>query len=114
MPVAIKFFAGAEDVVAEEALGIGIVDRLLHDGEQVAILAANVDVSLLRADGESGDDHTFDHRVGVLLEDKAVFTSAGLRFVAIHQNVFRLSGFFRNKAPLHSSREAGAAASAKV
>src|SRR5438270_10450379 len=33
MPVAIEFLAGAEDVVAEEAFGVGVVDRLLHDGE---------------------------------------------------------------------------------
>src|SRR3954471_24342241 len=114
VPIAIELLARAEDVVAEKALGIGIINRLLHDSEQIAILAADVDVSLLRADGESGDDHAFDNRVGVLLEDQAVFAGARLGFVAIHQNVFRFGGFFRNEAPLHSGREAGAAASAKV
>src|SRR4051812_45443451 len=45
VPITIEPFAGAEDVVAEKALGIGIINRLLHDGEQVPILAADVDVS---------------------------------------------------------------------
>src|SRR5947209_6330603 len=32
VPVAIELLAGAEDVVTEEAFGVGVVDRLLHDG----------------------------------------------------------------------------------
>src|SRR5947209_3918555 len=51
VPIAIELLAGAKDVMAEKALGIGVVDSLLHDGQQVAILAADIDVSLLRADG---------------------------------------------------------------
>src|SRR3954471_8164435 len=104
VPIAIELLAGAKDVIAEKALGVGVVDRLLHDCEQVAILAADVDVSLLRADGESRDDHAFDDRVRVLLENQTVFAGAGFGFIAVHQNVFRLGGFFWNEAPLHAGR----------
>src|SRR4051812_40048601 len=114
VPVAIEFFTGAADVVAEKALGVRIVDGLLHDGKQVAIFAADIDVSLLRAHCETGDDNALDDRVRILLEDKAVFAGAGLGFVAVHQNVFWLGSFLGNKAPLHAGREAGATASAKV
>src|SRR5437660_10442492 len=46
VPIAIELLAGPENVVAEEAFGVGVIDRLLHDGEQVAIFATNVDVPL--------------------------------------------------------------------
>src|SRR5882724_6675217 len=36
VPIAIELLSGSEDVVAEEAFSVGIVDRLLHDGEQIA------------------------------------------------------------------------------
>src|SRR5882724_3089769 len=114
VPVAIKLLAGAKDVVAEEALSVGIVDRLLHDGEQIAVFAADIDISLLRADGEAGDNHALDDGVRILLEDEAVFAGAGFGLVPIDQNVFRLGCFFGNEAPFHASREAGAAAPAKV
>src|SRR4051794_15951596 len=84
VPIAIELLAGAKDVIAEKALGVGVVNRLLHDCEQVAILAADVDVSLLSANGKSGDDHAFDDRVRVLLEDQAVFAGTGFGFIAIH------------------------------
>src|SRR4051812_31692509 len=90
VPITIEPFAGAEDVVTKKSLGVSVVNRLLHYGEQVAILAADVDVSLLCANGESGDDHAFDDRVRVLLEDQAVFAGSWLGFIAVHQNVFRL------------------------
>ena len=40
--------ARAEDVLAEEALRVGVGDGLLHDLEQVAVLAAQIDEAHLR------------------------------------------------------------------
>src|SRR5262252_7322305 len=114
MPVHVKVASAAKDVLADESLGIGILDRLLHDDRKVAVFATDVDVSAFRPDRESGNHHTFDHRVRIVLEDQAVFASAGLTFVAVAKNVLRLGRLFGNKRPLYPSGEARAAAPAEA
>src|ERR1022692_3230703 len=97
MPINIQIASTAKDVLAKEALCVGIFDRLLHDDRQVAILAANVDVSGIGAHREGCNHHTFDHRMGIVLENQAVFTGSGLTFVAVAQNILGLGGLFGNK-----------------
>ena len=64
----LEFGTGAEDVLAEKAAIVGVGDGALHDFEQVAILAAQVDEAHLRADGEAGDDGAFNDGVGIVQE----------------------------------------------
>ncbi len=106
--------AGAEDVLAEEALGVGVGDGLLHDLEQVAILAAQIDEADLRADGEAGDHGAFDDRVRVVQEDDVILAGAGLGLVAVDQDVLGLVGLLGHEGPLHAGGEAGAAATAQA
>src|ERR1700691_4550405 len=58
----LKIESGAQDVFPQVASRIGLADRALHDVDYVVILAANVDVPLLRADGPPGDQHPLDQR----------------------------------------------------
>ena len=104
--------AGAEDVLAEKALGVGVGDGLFDDLEQVAILAAQIDEAQLRADGEAGDHGAFDDRVRIVEEDDVILAGAGLGFVAVDQDVLRLVGLLGDEGPLHAGGEAGAAAAA--
>ena len=90
MPIHIEVVSTAENILAEEALRIGVFDRLLHDDRQVAILTANIDVSGMRADRDGGDHHAFDHSVRIMLEDQAILAGARLALIAIAQNIFRL------------------------
>ena len=110
----LEFGVGAEDVLAEKALGVGVGDGLLHDFEQIAILAAQIDEAQLRADGQAGDDGAFNDGVGIVQKDQVVFAGAGLALVAIDQNVFGLGGLLGHERPLHAGREARAAAAAQV
>ncbi len=80
----------AEDVLAEEALGVGVGDGALDDVEEVAILAAQIDEAHLRADGEAGDHGAFDDGVRVFEEDDVVLAGAGLGLVAVDQDVLGL------------------------
>ncbi len=89
-------------LLAQKALGVGVVDGLLHDLEQVAILAAQVDKAHLGADGQAGDDHTLDHRVGIVLEDQPVFAGARLALISVDQDVLRLGRLLGNEGPLHA------------
>ncbi len=110
----VEIQVAAEDVLAQKALGIGVVDGFLHDLEQVAILAAQVDEAHFGADGQPGDDDALDHRVGIVLKDQAVFAGARLALISVDQDVFRFRGLLGDKGPLHPGREAGAPAAAQV
>ena len=110
----IEVEAGAEDVLAEEAFGIGLGDGALHDLEQVAVLAAQVDEAHFGLNGEAGDDRALDHRVRVLLENEAVFAGAGLGLIAVDENVLGLGRLLRHKGPLKPGGEACTAAAAQI
>src|SRR5882724_8876253 len=58
MPVAVKLFVASENVLAQVAFGVGIGEGLTHNVDQVAVFAANVNKSDLRANGQTSDDHT--------------------------------------------------------
>ena len=95
-------------------LRIGVLDRLLHDHRQIAILAANVDVRRVRADGERGDHRAFNHGVRIVLENQAVFAGAGLALIAVAKHILWFGRLLRDKRPLHPGAEPGAAASAQA
>ena len=104
----------AEDVLAQEALGVSIRDSLLHNVEKVAILAAQVDEAHLRADGEAGDHCAFDHRMRIFAEEDVVLAGAGLGLVAVDQNILGLGRSLGHERPLHPHGEARAAAPAQA
>ena len=104
--------AAAEDVFAEEALGVGVGYGLLHDLEEVAVFAAQIDEAELGADGEAGDHGAFDDGVGVFEEDDVVFAGAGFGFVAVDQDVLGFFGVLGDEGPLHARGESGSAATA--
>ncbi len=110
----LEFGAGAEDVLAQKAAIVGVGDGALHDFEQIAVLAAQVDEAHLRADGEAGDDGAFNDSVRIVQKDQVIFAGAGLAFVAIDEDVLGLGGLLGNEGPLHARREARAAAAAQA
>src|SRR5579872_111583 len=97
MPVHFEVTAAAENVFAGESLGVGVGNRLLHDIEQIAILAANVNVSGAGPDRKPGNHHAFNHRMRIVFEDEAVLAGAGFALIAIAQNIFRLCRSLRNE-----------------
>ena len=110
-------FAGvarAEDVLAEEALGLRLGDGALEDLGAVDELAADVDEGLLGLDGPRGDRDAFQHLVRVLVDDLAVLVGAGLGFVGVDDEVGGLARLTVEELPLHAGREAGAAAAAQA
>ena len=110
----LEFGFGPEDVFAEEALRVGIGDGLLHDLEEVAVFAAQVDEADLGADGEAGDDGSFNDGVRIVQEDQVVLAGAGLAFVAVDQNVLGLGRLLGHERPLQAGGKARAAAAAQI
>src|SRR5207245_2931030 len=113
MPVHIEVAPAAENVFAYEAARIGIGERLLHDFGKIAVLASDVDVAYGRPDGQSSDDHAFDHRMRIMLEDEPVFASSRFTLVAIAKNVLGLGGLLGNKRPFQAGVKSCATASAQ-
>src|SRR6266851_2192660 len=110
----IKIEARAEDIVAQVVARIRFVESGLHDVEDVAIFAANVDEAFRRAYRASRNDDAFDHLVRVHLHQWTVFAGAGLGFICVADDIFLLRRSLGNKRPLHAGGEARAAAPAEV
>ena len=99
----------AEDVPADVARGVGLVERLgqalLGEGQ----LAPDVEERLGGTDGVAAMSDALDELVGVALHEHAVLEGAGLALVAVDHEVAREHAR-RAEAPLHAGGEAGAAA----
>ena len=111
-----KAEAGAEDVVRPAGRGVRpgwMASRKPLDGQR--IFGAHVDVAFAGADGVGGDGHAFEHAVRVALEHAAVHEGAGIAFVGVADDVFRVVPVgLGDRAPLQAGGKAGAAASAQA
>src|SRR5581483_1892660 len=113
MPINIEIVAAAKDILAEKAARIRVAQGFLHDDRQVAILAADVDVSDMGLHCEGGNHHALDYGVRIVFEDQPVFAGPGFALVAVAQNVFGLRRLLGNERPLHSGVETRATPAAK-
>ena len=108
----IQVEAAAQDVLAEEAVLVGVGNGLDPAFDPQEELAADVDEGALCAHGVGGDDHTFEDRVRVTLDDQPVLERARFALIGVDGQVLdrRVLG---DEAPLDAGGEAGAAAAAQ-
>ena len=108
--------AAAEDVLAQEAVLLGLAQRDADvlDGQRV--LGAHVDVPVVAADGPGADDHALEHRVRVRLEHGPVHVRARVALVGVADDVAHAVRRvrLRRALPLASRGEARAAAAAQA
>jgi hypothetical protein len=112
MHVDVALEPGAEDVLPQKPLRIGIVDRALEVPLQVEELAADVDVGHLRANRVAADRAPFDEEMGVALHQQVILEGAGLALVGVADDVAGLD-LLVDELPLHAGGKPGAAASAQ-
>src|ERR1700692_1672812 len=105
MPIDIQVAPAAENVLADESLGVSVPNRPLHDDGKISILAANVDVPALRTYGQRANHDALDHRVRIVLKDQPAFASAVLSLVPVAQDVLWLGRLLRHERPLHAGRK---------
>src|SRR3954463_9744597 len=98
---------GAEDAVAEVALGLRLRDRLLEPGGLQVVLTADVDERARGADDVRRDDHALDEHVRRLLHELAVLEGAGLGLVGVADEVL-VHRALGQEGRLLAHREAGA------
>ena len=99
---------GAEDVLADQAVGVGVVQGLGDALLGQRHLAPHVEEGLRGVDGVAGEDDALDELVRIELHEQPVLVGAGLALVAVDDDVAR-EHVGRQEAPLRARREAGAA-----
>ncbi len=104
--------AGAQDVLAEEAVlaAWSMAISQVHHGQRV--LVPDVDEALVSIQGEGANDHPLEHRVRITLHDRPVHESPGVALVAVAQNKASVTRCGFARAPLARRHEAGAATAA--
>ena len=104
--------AGIEDVLAEQTIFVGLVDRLAHALDRERVLGAAVDDAFVRADRAGADRHAFDDALRVAFKLGAVHECARVAFVGVAHDVFLVAGSLLAELPLEAGGEARAAPSA--
>src|SRR5579884_721170 len=104
----------AENVLAQVALLVGLINGLADLPGWLHVLPANIDVALLAVGGVSGDDHAFHQQMGQLEHQFAVFIRARLAFVGITDDIMGFIVVFGQTVPFDPGGEAGAAAPAQA
>ena len=88
--VDVEVVARAAGVLADQALGIGLVDGVLQDGSLLVELATDVDVGGSGVHGAAGNEAALDQLVGVLAHNLAVLAGARLTLVGVDDQIARL------------------------
>ena len=110
MRVQIEIETGARDIPAEVALRVRLRDYSVQMIDQVAILAADVEITFVRIHRQAGDQNAFDHLKGIVLHQQTILAGAGLALIGVDHDVFGLGRSARDETPLESGGETGAAA----
>ena len=110
----VELEAAAEDVVAEHAVGAGLLDRALEAQHGERVLGADVEDALRRAGHVPGDHHPLEQRVRVALDLVAVHVGAGVALVRVADEVLLGPGRRAQELPLVAGEVARAAAAAQL
>ena len=106
--------SAAQNVVAQIAGSTGFFEGRFKALVGVENFAVDVVVAHADAHGISRDDHAFDHRVGVVLHDVAVFASARLAFVGVAHQILLTGELAGHEAPLQARGETRTAATTQA
>ena len=101
--VDIKVITGVAGVLADEAIGVGLIDGLLYVLCLLIELPTNIDVSGVGVHSSTSNQATFDEFVGITTHDFTVFACPWFTFISIHDEVSR-SGQNTSQTPSRSVR----------
>ena len=101
----------AENVIADIARRRCVGNGFFETLDRERVLRAHVDNRFGRADGVCADQHAFDQRVRVALDDGSVHERAGVALVGVADQIFGRTGALAGGVPFEPGREACAAAS---
>ena len=106
--------AGAEDVLAEESVFLGLSERGLQVQGHLRRVVPGVDVALLRAYGIGAYDQALEHLVRIAGEHGPVHEGRRLALVPVDDDVLGLLRRVLGGLPFQAGGEAAAAAAAQI
>ena len=112
--VDIKVKAGAEDILAQQAVFSRLFNRNLQTMDCDRVFSTDIDVTLRSADCITSNRHCFQYDMGVAFQNRTVHECAGVTFVGVAADVFLVGLVCSRKAPFTAGRETCAAASAQT
>ena len=110
----IEIETGTEDVLAQQTVLSGLIDRDLQARHGDRILRTDIDVALGRADGVARDGHRLDDAVRVAFQHGAVHERTGIALVRVADDVFLRCLVRGAQRPLAAGGEPAAAAPAQA
>src|SRR5688572_5745314 len=110
----IQIEASPLDVSAQPTAGIGFLHRTTEAMDRSEVLASNIDIRLMTPDRIRSDDHAFEKRMGIPLEDVSVLEGPRLSFVGVHHQIPGLRIRLRNEGPFSPRRNSSPAQTAEV
>ena len=106
--------AAALDVLSKPAIGVRFLHRATEALSRPEVFAPNVHVRLVAADRIGSDDHAFDQRVGVALENVSVLECARFSLVPVDDEILGFRTALGDEGPLSRGWESRAAQTAQV
>ena len=106
--------SGTADILAQEALGTGLLKGLGDDLGRLGELASDVDIGQVDIQRVGGNGHPLDELVGIVMQDVAILEGTGLGFIAVAGDVVGLAVITANEAPLDPAWESSTTTAAKV
>ena len=114
MDVNVQREVAAQDVLAQVAGPVALVDRRLHPLQAQGVLVSQVDVSGRRPGGVAAQDHAFEDLVRVPLQLHAVREGGRLALVGVDAHVDRPGMVLGQERPLQPGGEPGPAPPAEA
>ncbi len=99
------------DVLAQQAEVAALGQHLAQVGQEVLVLAAEVEQAFFRANRVPRDGHPFEYQVGRVHEDDPVLECARLALIGIANHILLLALGRSRQIPFHAGGESRAAAS---
>ena len=112
--VDIELEAGAQNVIAQQAVLARLSDCNLQTVNGNGIFGTNVNITLMCAYRVCGNSHRFQNGVRIAFQNRAVHKRARISFVGVTSNVLNVAGSILGKLPFSSGGEACTATTAKT
>ena len=108
--MAVELEFRAQDVLAQEAVLLRLLDRDAETLHRDRILRADVEIAVVGADGVAGDDHALDDCQRIAFQDGAVHECARIALVTVADDVLLVARNILRELPLAAAGESAAAA----
>src|SRR5690606_24349805 len=93
----------AKDVSTQDAILAGLLNSFLNTVQGELIFSTDIDITFVRADSISSNQHRFNDAEGITFHDDPILEGSGLTFIGVTDNVFLGSWRFSDCIPLDTN-----------